>query len=366
VSWAIQALVMLWLADKLKSEFLRQVAYLVYGLVLFRFGLIDLPAQYATPLPSAAAIPLGDYFRHLLERLVVFGVPIASMAGAYFLLKTPRGSASLALDRSNDASGWIDVRWAVSSALILVMGMGFLFLHIELFRTLGYLFEPCRQSVLSLLWLGMCCLLLHEYRRHPSRAALVVLGLFVAGVFVKLVFFDLPDWDLDETMVYGGNYWYVDALMRLLDFGAIAAFFVLAFSWLSGANASLSVARLAAWLALCMAFVFMTLELNTFLAVRVPALRPGGISILWSLFALGLIVGGIHRHAGALRLTGLAIFTVVGFKVFFSDLASLDQFYRIVAFILLGVLILCGAFLYLKYRQTFASPTASRDYGAVP
>jgi uncharacterized membrane protein len=55
---------------------------------------------------------------------------------------------------------------------------------------------------------------------------------------------------------------------------------------------------------------------------------------------------------------------VVGFKVFLSDLASLDQFYRIIAFILLGVLTLSGAFLYLKYRQTFASGTASGDQGA--
>ncbi len=49
VSWAIQALVMLWLADKLKSEFLRQVAFLLYGIVLFRFGFMDLPAQYTSP-----------------------------------------------------------------------------------------------------------------------------------------------------------------------------------------------------------------------------------------------------------------------------------------------------------------------------
>ncbi len=48
VCWAIQALVMLWLADKLKSEFLRQVAFLLYGIVLFRFGLWDLPAQYSS------------------------------------------------------------------------------------------------------------------------------------------------------------------------------------------------------------------------------------------------------------------------------------------------------------------------------
>ncbi len=48
VSWAIQALVMLWLADKLKSEFLRQVAFLLYGIVLLRFGFMDLPGQYSS------------------------------------------------------------------------------------------------------------------------------------------------------------------------------------------------------------------------------------------------------------------------------------------------------------------------------
>jgi hypothetical protein len=212
----------------------------------------------------------------------------------------------------------------------------------------------------------MCCLLLNEYRGHPSRPALVVLGLFVAGVLVKLVFFDLPYWRLDDAMVYGGDYSFLDALMRLLDFGAIAAFFVLAFAWLGGAETPVPVGKLAGWLALGMAFVFLTLELNTFLTQRVPALRPGGISILWSLFALGLIVGGIHKQAGALRLTGLGLFAVVVVKVFFSDLASLDQFYRIVAFILLGILILCGAFLYLKYRQTFASGSPSKDFGAAP
>jgi uncharacterized membrane protein len=110
--------------------------------------------------------------------------------------------------------------------------------------------------------------------------------------------------------------------------------------------------------------VFLTLELNTFLSDFVPALRAGGISILWSLFALGLIVGGIHKQVGALLYTGLALFTVVGFKVFFSDLASLDQFYRIIAFILLGVLTLCGAFLYLKYRRTFVRAIAPQDQEA--
>ncbi len=56
----------------------------------------------------------------------------------------------------------------------------------------------------------------------------------------------------------------------------------------------------------------------------------------------------------ALRLVGLGLFAVVAFKVFLIDLARLDPFYRIIAFILLGVLVLSGSFVYIKYRQTFA------------
>ncbi len=143
--------------------------------------------------------------------------------------------------------------------------------------------------------------------------------------------------------------------MRLLDFGAIIAFLVLAYSRLAGAESKAWAAPLAGSLALFLGFLFLTLELNTFLFHFVPALRAGGISILWSVFALGLILAGIRQQRGALRYVGLGLFTVVGVKVFFVDLASLDQFYRIIAFILLGVLVLCGAFLYLKYRQTFES-----------
>ena len=45
--------------------------------------------------------------------------------------------------------------------------------------------------------------------------------------------------------------------------------------------------------------------------------------------------------------------SVVAVKVFFIDLAGLDQLNRIVAFIVLGVVVLVMSFLYLKYRHRF-------------
>src|SRR5262249_36542275 len=86
VSGAVQAVVMLWLADKLKSEFLRQVAFLLYAIVLLRYGFLDLPNQYLSAQAGATDVPLGEYLLQMIERLVVFGVPVASIAGAYYLL----------------------------------------------------------------------------------------------------------------------------------------------------------------------------------------------------------------------------------------------------------------------------------------
>ncbi len=114
-----------------------------------------------------------------------------------------------------------------------------------------------------------------------------------------------------------------------------------------------------------MLFIYLTLEVNTFLHEYLPGMQSGGVSILWSLFALALIFRGIARRAAAVRYLGLALFAIVTWKVFFVDLAQLDQFYRIVAFILLGILALVGSFAYLKYRDQFTTEPKS-DQGELP
>ena len=97
-----------------------------------------------------------------------------------------------------------------------------------------------------------------------------------------------------------------------------------------------------------------TLEVNSYLATFAPGLRAGGVSITWARFALAFLITGIRYRLTALRYCGLALFGIVAVKVFTSDLDSLDSFYRIVAFLILGVLLLLGSFLYLRFRETFS------------
>ncbi len=357
-SWAIQAFVMLWIAGKLRSEFLRHVAYLLYLIVAARFCFLDLPSQYAGMVrPSDMAT--GAFLWLMLERLVVFGIPIASMGGAFRLLNAP-GAAVAAIDKANDMAEWIRDRWAVRAAIIGVVGMLFVFLHLELNRSLLYLCDPLRLPVLSLLWIALCGFLLFEYLARPSQFMLGLLVVFVAAMLIKLFVIDLPSWHVTAHR-YGGDYSMRDATMRMLDFGAMIAFLYAGFRLLLGdLRAKLASASLGA-VALALLFVFLSLEVNTCLGYYVPEFRAGGVSILWSLFALGLLLAGIWRDVRALRYVALGLFAVVAWKVFFSDLAKLEQIYRIVAFAVLGVLVLSGSFIYLTYRHAFATKSVASE-----
>jgi len=358
VSWAIQAFIMLWIAGKLNSEFLRHTAYLLYLIVIGRFGLIDLRNQYAGP--AVPDMPVADYFWFMLERLVVFGIPIASLAGAFRLLKTPVASASLAVERGNDMAAWVRDRWALRAAMLGVVSMAFVFLHLELNRTFLFLFPPLRLPVLSLLWIGMCGFLLYEYLADRNKVILGVLIVFACMLLGKLFLFDLGSWQTTEMMYYG-EYSFLEAGMRLVDFGAIIAFLYFGFRLLAGDVAARLAGNLSGAAALVLLFVFLTLEVNTFLAYFLPGSQAGGVSILWSLFAIGCLLGGIWKNLRALRYVALGLFAIVGWKVLFLDLARLDQLYRIVAFMILGVLVLCGSFIYLKYRSTFANQGESLE-----
>ncbi len=353
VSWSLQALVMLWIALKLRSEFLRHLSYALYLIVLWRFVFVDLHVQFA---PPAEPLPLFDYLLALVERLVMFGVPIGSIAAACGLMSRPGEAASAGLERANDIQGWVRDRWAVHAAVGLALALLFLYLHLELSRTLGYFYDPLRLPVLTLLWLALCGYLLYEYLATRNVILGGLLGLFVGGLLLKLFLFDLPSWSIKPDLLYAGPYSFHDAAFRLLDFGAVVTFFVLAFRLLAGRTGAKEARTGFGILALGLLFLYATLEVNTFLYAYVPGLRAGGVSILWSLFALGFILGGILKNLRAMRYAGLLLFAIVAGKVFFVDLAQLEQLYRIIAFVLLGVLVLCGSLLYLRYGQRFAVP----------
>ncbi len=72
------------------------------------------------------------------------------------------------------------------------------------------------------------------------------------------------------------------------------------------------------------------------------------LSMLWLVYALGLLVAGLWKKSEMLRWQALVLLGVVIVKAFFFDLSFLEAFYRIVSFFLLGLALLVISFYYQR------------------
>jgi hypothetical protein len=93
----------------------------------------------------------------------------------------------------------------------------------------------------------------------------------------------------------------------------------------------------------------------------VRAGRQGGlaVSVLWTVFATALLAAGLGMRSRPLFYAGYALFGVTAGKVVLVDLATLPTLYRMLSFLALGVLLLAGAWLNLRFRERLTGPGES-------
>ncbi len=76
-----------------------------------------------------------------------------------------------------------------------------------------------------------------------------------------------------------------------------------------------------------------------------------GASMLLAIYALLMISAGAIRRARLDRAIGLVLLGIVIFKLYLYDVWLLTRFYRISAFIALGILLLAASYIYSRFRE---------------
>jgi uncharacterized membrane protein len=76
-----------------------------------------------------------------------------------------------------------------------------------------------------------------------------------------------------------------------------------------------------------------------------------GLSILWGIYALFLIILGIYQNKQHLRIGAIVLFGITLAKLFFYDIAELNTISKTIVFVSLGILLLIVSFLYNKYKH---------------
>ncbi|PYL25811.1 MAG: hypothetical protein DMF37_03925, partial [Verrucomicrobia bacterium] len=77
--------------------------------------------------------------------------------------------------------------------------------------------------------------------------------------------------------------------------------------------------------------------------------RDMSYSIAWALFALLLLIIGIHQTVRPVRYASLGLLSVTILKLFLHDLSQLDQLYRIAAFVVVAIIAIFASFLYQRF-----------------
>ena len=102
-----------------------------------------------------------------------------------------------------------------------------------------------------------------------------------------------------------------------------------------------------------MAFVVVTGESYLFGRDYLAFLRGGFVTIVWAVVASMLLATGIVRRIRLARLVGLGVLAASVAKLLLFDTSSLATPGRVGVFAAVGVLLIAGAFLYLKFKSRF-------------
>ena len=102
-----------------------------------------------------------------------------------------------------------------------------------------------------------------------------------------------------------------------------------------------------------MAFVVITGESYLFGRDYLAFLRGGFVTIVWAVVASALLATGIVRRMRVARLVGLGVLAASVAKLLLLDTSTLATPGRVGVFAAVGVLLIAGAFLYLKFKSRF-------------
>lgn len=266
---------------------------------------------------------------HALFWLVPLAFAVPAAIGVWYLVKR---------ERVELASG--DTRLASQGGAVLAL-ISFVFpvqFHRE-WITLGWAIE------------GLLLILLFHW--IPNRRLRAVALIVLTAAFVRLAVNPAVLEYHPRTHVPIWN-WYLYA------YGLAAVCFFLAGRWFGDPCEKQYEQQAPPFLyalsGICL-FLLMNIEIADYFSIG-PTLtfsfsgnfaRDMTYTIAWSLFAFGLLVFGIVKRVRGLRLVAIALLLVAFAKLFLHDLDSLQQLYRIAAFIAVAIIAIVASFVYQRF-----------------
>ena len=98
-------------------------------------------------------------------------------------------------------------------------------------------------------------------------------------------------------------------------------------------------------------FIVLNIETSSFFYSYLNQGRFMAISVLWLVFSIVLMLKGFKINSPSIRKISLALFLFTILKVFLFDISKYDTPYRILSFIILGLVLVGASYLYHNFKK---------------
>ena len=320
ITWAVEAVALMWLSFRLGIYELRLFSLGVFATMAVRLLAFDTPDALSTGSTDSLSIYLPAY-------LVSIG---ATYLAAYLLRRY-----------KDDLQEW-ETMWVPA-----FIAAGSLFLTVMVPTQVDGVWTTVTWAIeaVALMWLSF-------------RLGIYELRLFSLGVFatmaVRLLAFDTPV-DLEDFRLILN--------LRMVAFGSgILALYLASYLTIRGRNALQEWEKVDLFRALPVGASFLTLWVSSAEVINAvdsgivdvtgqtaDSVKSQGLSLLWGVYASVVLVLGFVRGWRQVRVAGLGLLAVPILKLFLIDTFELERGYRVAAFLSLGGLLLVSGFLYQRY-----------------
>jgi uncharacterized membrane protein len=335
------------------TTFFLNLFFLIYALIPFVYYFVQASHERLTGLSLTvcnAFIAFGFSFAMIQAHTSLLAVSIVTLAYAGLFL----GLATFLHQRLREN--------LEPFVLLLAQGLLFLILTVPLVFSGHWITVFWTVQAVVLLWAA-----LHVRNRWLCRGALVLLLLAVGkfmlhdyGAIFRLRYAGWWFWELYYAQGYAWLW-----LERWATTVVVLGVLLRSAQMLRTADPALQPwqgepPRLlcGAWVVLT--FVALNYEVSAFFHAYAAPAHFAAISVLWALCSILLMVVGFQRNQALLRQGAMGLFAATVLKVFLADMANVSTPFRIVSFVVLGLMLIGASYLYYRYRERIL-PTTTGD-----
>jgi uncharacterized membrane protein len=363
--WAMESLLLLWLSQKSGFKIMQLGSLIIVGLTCISLTM-DWLHNYTIYQINAA-----NYVKQL--GFVVNKMFITTLVAGGALVAS---SILLKKERDDDEFAWLipleDYKSMVFGLTLVLFYVGGLLEVI--YQSKHFFIESSSQTIAVVLYNALYLLGLHllAYKQNRETLSQVVLGLSV--LFVVHFLFAISNSFSDNILTFITDREPLSRLLLIFRWTSILAAYIItlrSFKLMTLLNTVgekvNTIRKMATTFVVFVIIYLLSADLDA-IAVLISKNRDilgdthkTGYAILWAISSFVLMLIGMKKKQQIIRVLSLSLFAITIAKLFIYDISNISEGGKIVAFILLGVLLLIMSFMYQKLKKLIVDENKTKE-----